>query len=66
VLIKKGGEKKMRQNKKAQSTLEYIIVLAVIIAAVIAFATGTFREKYGNALGNLAENMVDVVGRIRY
>ncbi|MDP3142572.1 MAG: hypothetical protein Q8N14_01310 [Candidatus Omnitrophota bacterium] len=56
----------MRQNKKAQSTLEYIIVLAVIIAAVIAFATTTFKSKYSHALGNVAENMVDVVGRIRY
>ena len=56
----------MRRNRKAQSTLEYVIVLAVVIAAIIAFATGTFRLRLGNALDNVSNEMVNVIGRINY
>jgi len=56
----------MRKRTKGQSTLEYIIVLAVIIAAIILFAATTFKSRYGNALEGVTNQMVNVVGRIKY
>jgi len=56
----------MTRSKKAQSTLEYIIVLAAIIAAIIIFATGTFSTKYTNALSNVTDRMANVLNRIKY
>lgn len=56
----------MRRNRKAQSTLEYVIVLAAIIAAVIIFATGTFTTKINSSLEHVANEMQNVVQRIDY
>ena len=56
----------MRKRTKGQSTLEYIIVLAVIIAAIILFAATTFKTKYRDALGNVTDQMTNVMDRIRY
>lgn len=56
----------MMRNRKAQSTLEYVIVLAAVIAAVIVFATGTFQSRITNSLNHVANEMQNVVGRINY
>lgn len=56
----------MNRNKKGQSTLEYIIVIAVIVAALIAFATTQFGQKYTSALNGLTDQMANVVNRISY
>ena len=56
----------MARNKKGQSTLEYVIVLAAIISAIIIFAKGTFTSRLGNALDNVTNQMQNVIGRIHY
>ena len=56
----------MRRNRKGQSTLEYVIVLAVIITAMITFAGGAFKQRLSNALDTATNSMEGVVGRIRY
>jgi Flp pilus assembly pilin Flp len=56
----------MVRNKKGQSTLEYVIVLAAIIAAIIVFATGTFKNRLSNSLDDVSNQMQNVIGRIRY
>ena len=50
------------QKKKGQSTVEYIILVAAIIGALIIFLPGTFRTAYNAALisgTNGMENMAD-------
>lgn len=52
-------------NKKGQSTLEYVIVLTAIIAAVIAAAT-TIRSKVTSSLDHVAAEMDEAVSKIDY
>ena len=51
-------------KKKAQSTLEYLIILSAIAAAIIVFSTTTLREKVGgmyNTSLTAMENMTDKI-----
>ncbi|MFZ5800493.1 MAG: hypothetical protein ACOY3D_03825 [Candidatus Omnitrophota bacterium] len=56
----------MKRSRKAQSTLEYVIVLAAVIAAIIVFATGTFSTRLENGLNSVANSMENVIERITY
>jgi uncharacterized protein (UPF0333 family) len=50
------------KKKKGQSTVEYIILVAAIIAALIIFLPGTFKNAFNAALSsgtNGMENMAD-------
>ena len=40
-------------GKRAQSTLEYVIVLTAIIAVVIVFAGGVLKTKVGSSLNRV-------------
>lgn len=51
-------------RKKAQSTLEYVIVLTAIIAVVVVFAAGVFRTKVQNSLEHAATEMQKQVNKI--
>ena len=53
---------KPQKKKKGQSTVEYIILVAAIIGALIIFLPGTFRSAFNAALisgTNGMENMAD-------
>jgi uncharacterized protein (UPF0333 family) len=53
---------KPQKKKKGQSTVEYIILVAAIIGALIIFLPGTFRDAFNAALRsgtNGMENMAD-------
>lgn len=58
----------MIKSKIGQSTLEYILVVTVIIAAIIAFATmnNGMKEKVGNSLEHVTDQMSNVVNRLTY
>ncbi len=56
----------MSRNEKGQSTLEYIIIVAVIVAAIISFATLTLQPKVKSSLEHVADQMNTVVNRITY
>ncbi len=56
----------MSRNEKGQSTLEYIIIVAVIVAAIIAFAATSLKPKIESSLNHVAEQMNTVVNRITY
>ena len=46
-------------NKKGQSTVEYIVLVTAVIAVIIAFATsnnGGLRGKLGNTYNQLGDN----------
>ncbi len=52
-------------NKRGQSTLEYVIVLTAIVAAVIAAAT-TIKSKVTSSFTHAANEMDDAVKKITY
>jgi len=59
---REGGEKMLKQ--KAQSTLEYVLVITAIIAAVI-IAAGTFvRPRVQSSLNHVTNQMQTAVEKI--
>lgn len=51
------------RNRTGQSTLEYVIILAAIIAAIIAFSGG-FQTNLSTMLGNVGSSMQSAGSRI--
>lgn len=51
----------MFKAKKAQSTLEYIIIFSVIIVAVFVLAYGILRESMQNLLTNTSAQIEEAV-----
>lgn len=61
-MLKRDIMLKPQKKKKGQSTVEYIILVAAIIAALIIFLPGTFQNAFNAALmsgTNGMENMAD-------
>jgi hypothetical protein len=61
-MLKRNIKVKLQKKRKGQSTVEYIILVAAIIAALIIFLPGTFKTAYNAALfsgTNGMENMAD-------
>ena len=61
-MLKRDIMLKSQKKKKGQSTVEYIILVAAIIGALIVFLPGTFKNAYNAALisgTNGMENMAD-------
>ncbi|MCX5712486.1 MAG: hypothetical protein NTY47_05385 [Candidatus Omnitrophica bacterium] len=54
------------RKQKAQSTLEYVLVLTAIIAVVAAFAAGFLRTSTKNSLEHVATQMQSQVQKIDY
>ena len=53
-----------RKKKKGQSTVEYIILVAAVIAALIIFLPGTFSNAYNATLESGTDGMVDMATRL--
>ncbi len=51
------------RNSTGQSTLEYVIILAAIIAAIIAFSGG-FGRNISSMMGNVGNSMQSAGDRI--
>lgn len=47
--------------RKGQSTMEYLIVLAVIIAVIVVVATGAFRTQISDILNRVARKPATMV-----
>ena len=66
IKITQGGEEMRRLlHKKGQSTLEYVIVLTAIIAAII-LAVPAIKQKVQNAFEHAADEMEEAVEEIDY
>ena len=63
--LTEGGGKSMF-NKKAQGTMEYLIILSAITAAIILFATGTLRNTVRRMYNNSTQEMVDMTNKIDF
>lgn len=52
------------RKKKGQSTVEYIILVAAVLAAILVFVGGPFRTAVENTLQTGTNGMVDQAGRL--
>ena len=55
------------RKKKGQSTLEYIILVAGVVAVIIVFLrpNGQFNRQFNQTLSNATDGMVDMANRLR-
>ncbi len=52
------------RSKKAQSTLEYVILVAVIVLVLVAFLPGIFRAQMTDTYQSGTNGMVDMANRL--
>ena len=64
-MLKRNIIQKPAKKKKGQSTIEYIILVAAVIAALLIFLPGTFRTAFNatlqsgtNGMQNMAERLM--------
>ena len=55
---------KQLRNKRAQSTVEYVILVAIVIAVILAFTNGIFRTSYNDTLAKATNGMTDMANRL--
>ena len=53
----------MKRNRKGQGMLEYIVILAAVLLAIIAFAQTGFQDTMRTKVLDTAANELDVAGR---
>ncbi len=58
---------KRSRKRKGQSTVEYLVVVAGVIAALIVFLApgGPFNTEFGKALNAGTDGMVNMANRLR-
>ena len=58
---------KLKRKNKGQSTVEYIILVAAILAALIVFLSpaGPFKTAFDNALATGTDGMENMAGRLQ-
>jgi len=64
-MLKRNITKNPQKRKKGQSTIEYIILVAAIIGALLAFLPGTFRNAYEATLNSGTNGMEDMANRLQ-
>ncbi len=64
-MLKRNIKEKPRK-KKGQSTVEYIILVAAVIAALLAFfgSSGAFSPAFNTTLSDATSGMVNMAGRL--
>jgi competence protein ComGC len=62
-MLKRNIKVKSRK-KKGQSTVEYIILVAAVIGALIIFLPNTFQDAYNAALMSGTNGMVNMADRL--
>lgn len=63
-MLKRNTIENPRRKKKGQSTVEYIILVAAVIGALIIFLPGTFTNSYNAALQSGTDGMEDMATRL--
>jgi len=56
----------MLKSKRAQSTLEYIIVFTIIVAAILVAANGVIRTKITDLLKHVGNQTYDAVSHVNF
>lgn len=65
-MLKKHRKMKVRSAKKGQSTVEYIILVAAVLAALLVFLKpgGVFQTSFNDTLKSGTNGMVDMANRL--
>lgn len=63
-MLKRNQHTPPLKKNKGQSTVEYIILVAAVIAAVFVFITGTFRTQFGQTLNSASNGMKNMADRL--
>jgi hypothetical protein len=61
-----GGKMKRMLGKRGQSTLEYIIIFTVIVAAIMVAANAVIRPKVGNIMNHTVSQAENAVANINF
>ena len=56
-------EKKMETDKKGQSTLEYLILVTAVVAAILIFASGGFTTALNSTWGSATGKMTSTAAK---
>ena len=56
----------MKRLSKAQSTLEYVIILSAVIGAIIVVANTILKPKLQGSYDNLTTKMQDKVNQVNF
>ena len=64
-MLKMNRINKPVRKKKGQSTVEYIILVAAVIGALIIFLPGTFRTAFNATLISGTNGMTNMAGRLQ-
>ena len=63
-MLKRDIKVKPQKKNKGQSTVEYIILVAAVIGALIIFLPGTFKTAYNAALVSGTNGMTNMADRL--
>jgi hypothetical protein len=63
-MLKRNKITNPRRKKKGQSTVEYIILVAAVIGALIIFLPGGFNTAYQATLNSGTNGMQNMAGRL--
>lgn len=63
-MLKRNIMAKSQKKKKGQSTVEYIILVAAVIGALLIFLPGTFRTAFNAALRSGTNGMENMAKRL--
>lgn len=63
-MLKRNTKIQPRRKKKGQSTVEYIILVAAVIAALLLFLPGAFTTAYNTTLADSTNAMTNMSGRL--
>ncbi len=66
-MLKRNIANNPKKKKKGQSTIEYIILVAAVLAALLVFLGpgGIFRTAFNNTLGTGTNGMEDMANRLQ-
>lgn len=63
-MLKRNTQPTLHKKKKGQSTVEYIILVAAVIGAILVFVPTTFRKTLNASLTQSSNGMTDMANRI--
>lgn len=63
-MLKRNTQPTFYKKKKGQSTIEYIILVAAVIAAILVFVPGTFKSAFNETLRQGSNGMIEIANRL--
>jgi competence protein ComGC len=64
-MLKRKIMEKPQKKKKGQSTVEYIVLVAAVIGALLIFIPGTFQSAFNDTMKSGTEGMTNMALRLQ-